>query len=180
MGLIWQGLTHDLSKYSLVELSIAKYYTGKNSPHQVCREALGYSPSWSHHYHHNKHHYQYWQDQDEMDNIIPLKIPYKYVLEIFCDRVAACKAYNKDKYTPQDAWRYYQAKTKGHNVFHEETEYLLEKLLWHLYQYGDQAFMRWFRCANESLQKNYEIGYLKTVDADTAKFLNAYNKDKTL
>ena len=60
MGLYWQGLVHDLSKYSPVELSIYKYYNGKRSPHQECREILGYSPSWIHHYHKNKHHYQYW------------------------------------------------------------------------------------------------------------------------
>lgn len=60
MGLIWQGLTHDLSKYSLTEMSICKYYSGTRSPHQNAREKLGYSPSWIHHYHKNKHHYQYW------------------------------------------------------------------------------------------------------------------------
>ena len=57
MGLYWQGLTHDLSKYSLTELSMCKYYTGKKSPHQVARETIGYSPSWIHHYHMNKHHW---------------------------------------------------------------------------------------------------------------------------
>ena len=60
MGIPWQGLIHDLSKYSPTELSIYKYYTGNRSPHQNCREKLGYSPSWNHHYHRNKHHYQYW------------------------------------------------------------------------------------------------------------------------
>ena len=28
MGLFWQGLTHDLSKYSITEMKICKYYTG--------------------------------------------------------------------------------------------------------------------------------------------------------
>ena len=41
MGLYKQGLLHDLSKYSPTEMSIAKYYSGTNSPHQNCREALG-------------------------------------------------------------------------------------------------------------------------------------------
>lgn len=45
VGLFWQGLFHDLSKYSIVELSIAKYYDGKRSPHQNCRDIIGYSPS---------------------------------------------------------------------------------------------------------------------------------------
>ena len=44
MGLFWQGLLHDLSKYSITELKICKYYTGTKSPHQACREMIGYSP----------------------------------------------------------------------------------------------------------------------------------------
>lgn len=60
MGLYWQGLMHDLSKYSLKELSICKYYVGTKSPHQIARETIGYSPSWTHHYRRNRHHYQYW------------------------------------------------------------------------------------------------------------------------
>lgn len=60
MGIPWQGLVHDLSKYSPTELSICKYWTGTKSPHAVCRSVLGYSPSWTHHYHKNKHHWQYW------------------------------------------------------------------------------------------------------------------------
>ena len=92
MGLYWQGLTHDLSKYSLTELSMCKYYTGKGSPHQVAREVLGYSPSWIHHYHTNKHHFQFWWDEDEEGKIIPMKMPYKYLLESFCDMLGASKA----------------------------------------------------------------------------------------
>lgn len=60
MGIPIQGLLHDLSKFSIPEMKILKYWTGKGSPHQACREAIGYSPSWNHHYHRNKHHYQYW------------------------------------------------------------------------------------------------------------------------
>ena len=60
LGIPWQGLTHDLSKYSLTELRICKYYTGKGSPHEECRRQIGYSPSWIHHAHKQKHHYQYW------------------------------------------------------------------------------------------------------------------------
>ena len=38
MGLIWQGLTHDLSKYSPAEFCVgARYYTGTRSPNAVER-----------------------------------------------------------------------------------------------------------------------------------------------
>ena len=32
MGIPIQGLLHDLSKYSIIELTQCKYYTGKKSP----------------------------------------------------------------------------------------------------------------------------------------------------
>ena len=39
MGLYWQGLTHDLSKYSWAEFRIgAKYYMDDQSPHNGERE----------------------------------------------------------------------------------------------------------------------------------------------
>ena len=44
MGLIWQGLTHDLSKYSPTEfLAGVRYYQGDRSPNTAEREANGYS-----------------------------------------------------------------------------------------------------------------------------------------
>ena len=157
LGLYRQGILHDLSKYSPTEISIAKYYSGTNSPHQNCREELGYSPSWIHHYHNNKHHYQYWQDQDEMDNNIPLKMPFNYVLEMFCDRVAACKAYNKSRYQCEDALKYYESKTKGHNVLHADTEILLELLLQKLAKYNNEkSFCIWFKSNENVLRLLYD------------------------
>lgn len=38
VGLYWQGLTHDLSKFSPVEFSAgAKYYQGNRSPNEIER-----------------------------------------------------------------------------------------------------------------------------------------------
>lgn len=49
-GLYWQGLTHDLSKYSPTEfISGIKFFIGKGSPHLGEREAYGYSKAWLHH-----------------------------------------------------------------------------------------------------------------------------------
>lgn len=160
-GLYKQGLLHDLSKYSPTELAIYKYYTGTCSPHQKARDLLGYSPCWLHHYHTNKHHYIYWQDQDEMDNNIPLKMPYKYVIEMLADRIAACKTYNKENYRITDAWDYYLLKTKGHNVMHPETEYLLAKLLWELHESSSEAcFFKNYNLIKKQLEKKYKDGSL--------------------
>lgn len=165
MGIYRQGICHDLSKYSPTELSIAKYYSGTKSPHQNCRDELGYSPSWIHHYHNNKHHYQYWQDQDEQDNNIPLKVPYKYVIEMFCDRVGACKAYNKDKYTTGDALKYYEKNTKGHNVLHKETEVLLEVLLSNLANFeSEDKFCEWYKKHKNALKLSYNSKIIEDYD----------------
>jgi len=157
-GLVWQGLTHDLSKYSITELSIAKYYTGKKSPHQTCREAIGYSPSWNHHYHINKHHFQYWWDEDELGKIIPVKMPYKYVIESFCDMLGASKSYNPKEWKPEMLWSYWENKCKGKRIMHGESVYLLEKLLWNLYENGEEWFFDWYKQSKNWLEKQYNSG----------------------
>ena len=50
VGLIRQGLLHDLSKYSPTEFIVGcKYYQGNMSPNNAEREAVGYSSAWLHH-----------------------------------------------------------------------------------------------------------------------------------
>ena len=63
IGLYWQGLTHDLSKYSPEEFwTGVRYYQGNRSPNAAERETVGYSRAWLHHKGRNKHHYEYWID----------------------------------------------------------------------------------------------------------------------
>jgi hypothetical protein len=160
MGLFWQGLVHDLSKYSITELKIAKYYTGKKSPHQVCREEIGYSPSWNHHYHRNKHHFQFWWDEDEIGTIIPVKMPYKYVVESFCDMVGASKAYAQKAWEPKMVWDYWVNKCKGKRIMNAESEYLTERLIWNLYQYGEKDFLKAYKGMKKYLETAYNSGEL--------------------
>ena len=57
IGLYWQGLTHDLSKYSPAEFLVgAKYYQGDRSPNDAERREKGYSSAWLHNNGRNKHH----------------------------------------------------------------------------------------------------------------------------
>ena len=50
VGMYWQGLTHDLSKYSPSEFwQGCKYYQGYRSPNNAEREDKGYSAAWLHH-----------------------------------------------------------------------------------------------------------------------------------
>ena len=64
LGIPWQGITHDLSKFSWTEFSESvKYYQGgTKSPIPVIKEKNGYSKAWQHHKGRNPHHYEYWTD----------------------------------------------------------------------------------------------------------------------
>lgn len=158
LGLFWQGLTHDLSKYSPTELSIYKYYIGTKSPHEVCRNTNGYSPSWMHHYHKNKHHWHYWLDIEDWPNkVAAAKMPYKYVVEAFCDMVGASKAYgrNNPDWTEKAVWDYWVNKCKGKRLMHKTSEYLLEKLLWNYYQLGEKRFIENYRSIKKYLITAY-------------------------
>ena len=69
------------------------------------REDEGVSKAWLHHKGRNKHHFEYWIDYDVEGNstiLAGMKMPVKYVAEMFCDRVAASRIYNKDKYKDSD------------------------------------------------------------------------------
>ena len=129
-GIGFQGLFHDLSKYSPCEfIPGAKYYTGTRSPNVAERELLGYSSAWLHHKGRNRHHFEYWEDFSiKEQRVVPVKMPLKYAAEMFCDRVAASQIYLGDKYTDASAWEYYQ-RSKDHYLMHPETRALLEKLL---------------------------------------------------
>lgn len=155
MGLYWQGIVHDLSKYSITELLISKYYIGTKSPHQVAREVIGYSPSWIHHYHTNKHHFQYWWDEDEEGKIIPMKIPYKYVIESFADMVGASKAYNKDRWTEGLVLSYWQNKCLGKRIMNEDSVKLLDFLIIKLSELGESTFYNWYNLNKYNLQAEY-------------------------
>ena len=161
MGLFWQGLVHDLSKYSLTELSMCKYYTGKGSPHQVAREKLGYSPSWTHHYHTNKHHFSWWWDEDEEGKIIPMKMPFNYIIESFCDMLGASKAYNPDNWKPQMLLDYWEQKCLGKRIMHEDSIKLLDYLIRHLALDGEENFFEWYYNLKNYLKYKYENGDLE-------------------
>lgn len=49
-GILWQGMRHDLSKYSPTEfLPGARFYLGDRSPTEGERREYGYSKAWMHH-----------------------------------------------------------------------------------------------------------------------------------
>ena len=90
-GIPIRGLLHDLSKYTLTEFICgAKFYQGTRSPNEMERETYGYSKAWLHHKGRNRHHFEYWTDYNIKTRCVePVKMPLKFVIEMFCDRVAA-------------------------------------------------------------------------------------------
>ncbi len=145
-GIGWQGLRHDLSKYSPTELLRgARFYQGTRSPNDAEREAIGYSLAWMHHKGRNKHHHEYWTDYSRVTHRVePVKMPLKYLIEMFCDRIAACKIYQGKNYTDGAPLAYYY-RGLGKQIMHPETGAFLEKLLIMLEQEGEDAAFAWIR-----------------------------------
>lgn len=145
-GIFWQGITHDLSKFSPSEFFPGvKYFIGTRSPNEGERAEYGYSLAWMHHKGRNKHHYEYWTDYDMVTKqLVPVKMPIKYVVEMYCDRLAACKTYRKKDYKETDAIEYYDRK-KDHRDIHPETAALIEKLLRMTAEKGEKATFEYIR-----------------------------------
>lgn len=102
-GIPWQGITHDLSKFSLTEFfESVKYYKGDDSPINACKKDKGYSNAWFHHRGRNPHHYEFWVDNYDNPGKTAILMPYKYALEMLCDYLGAGKAYSGDKFSFQN------------------------------------------------------------------------------
>ena len=147
IGLYWQGLTHDLSKYSPEEFWTGVwYYQGNRSPNAAERETVGYSRAWLHHKGRNKHHYEYWIDisNHKEEGLVGNKMPLRYVAEMVCDRIAACEVYKGKAYTSAAPLEYYEY-TKNYITIHPRTRALLEKLLHMLKDQGEEATFAYLR-----------------------------------
>ena len=137
-GILWQGCLHDLSKYSFHEFIVgAKYY----------------------HKGRNKHHFEYWTDYNTKTRTIePVKMPMNYLIEMFCDRVAASKIYMGDKYTDRSPLDYF-LRAKGRMQIHQETSDELEFLLVMLDEKGEEETFKYIKNIKKTgyIIKNKEL-----------------------
>lgn len=124
-----QGLVHDLSKYSFTEFneSVKYYKDGKESPNENAIKDKGYSDSWEHHKALNKHHFEYWYIHKKTKNIPDM--PFKYALEMFCDRVAASKVYLGSDYKDDSAYNYFIERKNHYKMNNNMKEFLEESFL---------------------------------------------------
>jgi len=145
-GILRQGLFHDLSKFSPTEfIPGVKYYQGSRSPNEQERIDKGYSEAWMHHKGRNRHHFEYWTDYSpKTKKLEAVKMPLRYVAEMFCDRVAASKIYNGENYTNSKPLEYF-LKGKANRNIHPETAHFLETLLRMLVVKGEDTTFAWLR-----------------------------------
>lgn len=127
-GLIWRGLVHDLSKYSPAEFwpSVKYYQGGRRSPIPVQRQQEGFSKAYLHHRARNKHHIEYWYDVNA-----PIKapiIPYKYTVEIICDKLSASIVYAGDEWTNETELDYWSKKEKQDERINENIKKVLDEV----------------------------------------------------
>ena len=139
-GILFQGIKHDLSKFSPTEFFAGvKYFTGDRSPTEKERRENGASKAWMHHKGRNRHHFEYWTDYNpQTRKIEPVKMPIKYVKEMFCDRVSASKVYLGKDYTDEHPIKYFLGGTAKYNM-HHETAALLQEWLERLRDSGEKA-----------------------------------------
>lgn len=165
-GIWWQGVTHDLSKFSPIEFSSsAKYFQGNRSPIDAAKEACGYSLAWQHHMGHNPHHWEYWIDYANDGGIIALKIPYKYVVEMICDWIGAGKVYGGGNWTQHDPLAYYEKVRKG-RYFHPDTEALILKFLRRIDEAGFDGVMGFYWLVRQEKMFYERVHYAKMVRGD--------------
>ena len=148
LGLYWQGLTHDLSKFSPVEFwAGVKYFQGDRSPNAAEKEIMGYSPAWLHHKGRNKHHFEYWTDVSTREDnwrIVGVKMPVQYFVEMVMDRIAASRTYRGRAYTDGDPYAYF-SRSKDVLTMHPETKRELDKVLRMLEKKGEPYTFRYLR-----------------------------------
>lgn len=142
IGLYWQGITHDLSKFSFTEFSGAiKYWDDNISSLANERKILGYSQTFLHHRGRNPHHYEYWIHSLD-DGGVPAKMPKKYVLELICDYLAAAKTYGAN---PRKEYMWW-IKQRSHMKIHQETKTYITEVF---YKYNTGLTLK------ESINGNY-------------------------
>jgi len=145
-GIPAQGLVHDLSKFSPTEfIPGVRYFQGNRSPNAREREVNGMSLAWMHHKGRNRHHFEYWLDiNTETGKYAPVPMPRRYVIEMFCDRIAACKVYLRDAYKDSSALDYFKRREDKRDM-HPDTCRMLTGLLEMLAEKGEKQTFAYIR-----------------------------------
>ena len=143
-GIIWRGLTHDLSKFLPSEFIpyANHFYGGEGSDIKKGRDETGYYKptdtgdkkfdyAWLLHQKRNKHHWQWHILPTDETGVKILEMPEQYLMEMICDWVGAGKAQGKfspkeDKYLETRGW---YEKNGNKMQLHPETRKKIKKII---------------------------------------------------
>lgn len=153
LGIPWRGIVHDLSKFSPIELSTCRYWTGTASPIPAEKKLKGYSIGWTHHKNCNKHHWEYWTDFRQRTPICS-PMPPKFLLEAFADWYGASRAYNKGAFDIKKFQDYILKEFENKKMFFPQTEEVVRKVIYragseeayfYLIQVEMEGYRRWYK-----------------------------------
>lgn len=126
VGLYYQAFTHDLSKFLPSEfIPYARFFyeTDREKNYKRSDESnMNFQMGWLHHQKRNKHHWNYWVSVTRINDIRPMPMPKKYVLEMIADWRAMSRKFGGS------AQEHYK-KIKHEMMFHIETEKLIDQYL---------------------------------------------------
>ena len=138
LGIPFRGLVHDLSKFTPTEFfeSVKYFNGGVASPITKCKRKNGISLAWLHHKGRNKHHYEYWVDLTA-PAVAPV-IPYKYMVEMICDKLSASITYNGKNWTNSSEYDYWMIEKKK-EIINTKYEKFLDAVFTQLKDKGIEA-----------------------------------------
>ena len=159
VGEPWRGFLHDFSKFSPTEFfESIKYYNGNISPITVCKKENGYSEAWLHHKGRNRHHDEYWVDF-KTKQVAPV-IPYKYIVEMACDKMSASIVYNGKNWNNSSEYDYWM-KEKKKAIINPKVEHFFDELFEQVKENGiDKAYTK----------ENFKALYKKHCIDDKTKY----------
>ena len=118
LRIIFQGIIHDLSKFSLIEFIGYSNKFFKINPDE--KDKISFQYAWLHHQKRNKHHWEYWVvNSVKRDS---LEMPQKFVIEMLADWRAMSRQFDNDV-------KQWYDKNKHKMILHNNTIKKIEKLL---------------------------------------------------
>ena len=119
---LWTQLNHhDDSKYSDAEYhAYNDYFYGKERTPEI---KLNFNIAWNHHQKCNPHHWQYWILITDSGKIIPLPMPFKYIVEMLCDW------HSFSRTDPQSTAYNWYTENSRNMMLHSDSIKIIEKLI---------------------------------------------------
>ena len=85
---------------------------------------------------------------------MPVRMPYKYLLEMLCDRLAASKVYQGENYTDSHPIEYF-LRGKPNRIIHPATSDAIEKLLAMIRDKGEKYTFDYIKENKMELEEEY-------------------------